>query len=189
MPQRIITIWTCSLCPEETENGEKIKHYSLSEGKRSIVLDVCTNCEMTEPFATIWSAGLNEKVGARTARPAEFALERDGTVKCRFCEDWFSPMGMGLHQSTAHGVKSKTQIELEQRGKTGKFPCDGCDFKAQNPTGLAAHRKARHPPAVISNPCPDCDFVGANPQGLGAHRRHVHPDLPRLGHGKRAKVK
>lgn len=187
MPKKVIvnTIWSCSLCELETDK-DKIADYTITGNGTRLHYDICATCMASEPFATLLAAGMTDKM---VGRAKVGAVDVEGKTKCLYCEKSYTENGMGMHMASAHGVKSKTQLLVEKRGKTGKLKCDECGFRTNAPQGLAAHQVARHgkaaiKPVVVGHPCPDCpDFVAENAQGLGAHRRHVHPGEPKLGHG------
>lgn len=138
MPQRVVVIWSCSLCGTETDSQDKVTQYQLSGGGRSFAYDICATCVAAEPFASILAAGLSEKAQGR-ATPTP-----DGLVQCEFCEKTYTALGMGMHLSSAHGVKSRNRIQLESRGKSGKLKCEDCGFRSNAPQGIAAHRAHRH---------------------------------------------
>lgn len=137
MPQRVVVIWTCSLCPEETDSAEKVTQYQLSGGGRTLAYDICSNCAASEPFATLLAAGLAEGPAGRTSKKPE-------RVPCKYCDQTFTHQGMSLHQAKAHNVKSGTAALLEVRGKSGGHPCPECEFQSPNVQGLGAHRRAKH---------------------------------------------
>lgn len=139
MPQRVVVIWSCSLCGTETDTQDKVTQYQLSGGGRSFAYDICATCVAAEPFASILAAGLSEKAQGRASTPTP-----DGLVQCEFCEKTYTALGMGMHLSSAHGVKSRSRIQLENRGKSGKLECEDCGFRSNAPQGMAAHKMARH---------------------------------------------
>lgn len=198
MPKKVIvtTIWSCSLCEGNTDE-EKVTPFTVKGAGRTLTYDVCATCVASEPFASFLAAGLSERAAGKAKIEGD-----DAKTPCPYCGKKYTETGMGMHQASAHNVKSKTQITMERRGKVGKYVCEECDFRSNAPQGLAAHRVARHgingtsenavkhAKAVAANlattghPCPDCpEFTAASAQGLGAHRRHVHPGEPKLGHG------
>lgn len=139
MPQRVVVIWSCSLCNTEADSDDKVTQFQLSGGGRILGYDICTTCVAAEPFASVLAAGLSENAKGRTAPSSE-----DGRVQCEYCAKSYTPQGMGLHKKAAHNVKSATDVLLESRGKAGKFVCEECGFKTVNHQGLGAHKRAKH---------------------------------------------
>lgn len=143
MPQRIITIFICSLCASEFDAKEKVKPYQVMGGGRgTLSYDICDTCEAAEPFASLLAAGMSDRVAGRKPKVAAPPPEV-GEKACEWCGEVFSAQGMGVHQSLAHNVKSKTAILEEARG-SGPHKCPDCGFGAGNPQGLGAHRRVRH---------------------------------------------
>lgn len=203
MPKKVIvtTLWSCSLCEAETDE-EKVTPYTLTGERKTLALDVCETCKQGDIWQAVISAGIPERAASNGK-----VAEDDGKVGCQYCGERFSPTGMGLHQSRAHNVKSKTEQLYETRGKSGSFACEECDFRAVNAQGLGAHMRTRHDVVGTSSSavaargqvelrlaapgefsCADCDFIGHNKQALASHRRYEHglradgsPAAPRPG--------
>lgn len=146
MPQRVVIIYSCSLCRAEFDSAEKVTPYKLSGGGKVLDFDFCATCEIThEGLQALFGAGIQD----RKAKASTPALPPPATIPCELCEESFTPKGMGLHQSKIHGVKSATTAKEEASGK-GPHKCPECEFGARAPQGLAAHRSRAH--GVPANP-------------------------------------
>lgn len=146
MPQRMTWIYICSLCQAETDDRAKSAHYELSGPGGALEYDLCPACEGAEDMQVFFAAGIPLK-GSKKPRAvkaaAPVAIGEADEVACEFCSEVFTRKGIGLHQSTAHNIKSKSAIVDESRGH-GDHVCPDCGYGARNPQGLGAHRRVKH---------------------------------------------
>lgn len=151
MPQRVVIIYTCSLCQADTDSGEKMRAYQLAlldaKGEPGLkwTLDVCATCEENDArLRALLDVGLREGKMPKARVPTRV----DATEACPECGERFTPQGLGNHRSKAHGVVSGYAAKKRARG-TGKLKCpecqaEGIDFGSDRPQGLAAHRSHAH---------------------------------------------
>ncbi len=146
MPQRVVVFYSCSLCSEESQDASFITELKITYGKTQLELEVCEICAKAEPLSTLLMHGrkpVGQKPSPVKATPKPLVIGNPSDVKCEYCDEWFSPKGIGLHLSKTHNVKSKTADMTETRGK-GPHKCPDCDYGAKAPPGLAAHRRHAH---------------------------------------------
>lgn len=138
MPQRVVVIYICSLCREESDEAAFVTDLKITFGKTQRTLDVCKACVDTEPLAGLLDRAQPEKT-EKSKSIAAVAEEE----QCQYCSEWFTPRGMSLHLSRAHNVKSQLVAKKEKVGQ-GPNRCPECGFGAHNPQGLGVHRLKAH---------------------------------------------
>lgn len=101
MPQRIVTMYVCSLCENESETTDFTETWQLTGPDAAVELDLCKQCRHgDERFLALaeietWQNGRS----AATAEPVEPVLT------CPRCEKTSrAPQGMAAHMLHAHGL-------------------------------------------------------------------------------------
>lgn len=179
MPQRVIIIWSCSLCQAETDKQSEMTPAELIIRGQTLTYDICEACEKDETgLGAFVEAGFRERGKAKkpkavpAAVPAAVAVQEPLIVEtdegpmlyCPECQDAFpTAPGLAQHRSRKHGVLAKTAAEAAQRG-TGPHKCPEC--KAQG-----------------------VDYGALKPQGLGIHRRNAHGVAGLAGEAKKERSK
>lgn len=139
MPQRINVIYICSLCDSETDQPGKMTGFQITGLGRALEYDICTSCAEVGPFRDLLDRGLHGK----NLRANQIPATASGQASCPECGDLFTPTGLSLHRSRAHGVLSAHAAKAEARGKEGSHVCpnQGCGFATKRSQGLGVHKK------------------------------------------------
>lgn len=138
MPQRVVVIYSCSLCKAEFDQPEKITPYKLSGGGKVLDFDFCSGCTVGhEGLQALFALGIQDRgtVAATDDKPAR--------IRCEICDEVFTRSGMPLHKSRTHNIKPPPKNNSKAPGN-GPHKCPDCNFGAHAATGLMAHRRSVH---------------------------------------------
>lgn len=117
MPQRVVVIWICSLCEEETDDPHAMTQLKITYGKTQATLDACKRCVESGPLAVLLEAVQPDKRGpGRPPKPAPvptllappkpggLARTETGWYRCPDCEYTSATnQGVGVHRRHVHG--------------------------------------------------------------------------------------
>lgn len=144
MPQRIITIFSCSLCAQESEEREWFRPATFTWDGAQYSYDICGDCaENDTALKTLLERGMSEN--ASGVRKAKSPARAGQAFPCPQCDVVVSSeRGLTQHRARAHGLVTKTAVRTAELGKRGDYVCDypGCGFRSTMPQGKSAHMKA-----------------------------------------------
>lgn len=119
MPQRVVVIYICSLCEEESQDPAANTQIKISYGKTQLSLDACKACLDADPLQSLLEAGQPEKRGpGRPPKPAG------------------PPVPPALLAPAKPGGLARTE--------TGEYRCPDCEHSAATPQGVGMHRRHEH---------------------------------------------
>ena len=75
----------------------------------------------------------------------------------------------GILKQKADKPKTKRKEHLRRKIKSRKFPCNLCEYKAQNEHALKRHKDLKHDEG-IKQKCHDCSYESANQNSLKNHK-------------------